>query len=104
MVYRPLEVSLFFSHDISNGKMNNLSKSCLRSIYTHTNFSARIRVHKHLIEKLSRGLRQESVGIGPLARDGLSPHETKGMRHDEGVVLRQSRKLFKYVHIVDGNT
>ena len=76
----------------------------MSGIYIHSYTSSlRIHMHKHLIEKLSRGLRQESVGIGPLARDSLSPHVTKGMRHDEGVVLRQFRILFKYVHIVDGH-
>ena len=76
----------------------------MSAIYIHSyKYSVRIRMHKHLIEKLSRGLRQKNVGIGPPTRDSVSPHVTKGMRHDEGVVLQQSGILFKYVHIVDGN-
>ena len=73
--------------------------------YTHSNtYSVRIRMHKHLIKQLSRRLRHNSIGIGPPARDSLSPHVTKGMRHDEGIGVRQSKILFKYLHIVDGHT
>ena len=76
----------------------------MSEIYTHSNtYSVRIRMHKHLIKQLSRHLRHNSIGIGPPARDSLSPHVKKGMRHDEGVVLQQFKILFKYVHTVDGN-
>ena len=81
----------------------------MSAIYTHSYiyiyiYLVSIRTHEHLIQKLLRGLRQKSIGMGPPARDSSSPLETKGMRHDERVVLRQSKILFKYVHIVDGHT
>ena len=75
----------------------------MSAIYIHScTDSVCIRMRKHLIKKLSRCLRRERIGIGPLARDALSPHVTKGMRHDKGVVLGHSKILFKYVHTVDG--
>ena len=56
------------------------------------------------VDGYAKSPRQKSMGIGPPARESSSPHVTKGMRHDEGIVLRQSKILFKYVHIVDGHT